>query len=253
MTVLLIEDEMLAAERLSLIIKQYDSTIIILDVIESVESAVEWLSTKAHPDLLMVDIHLADGHSFEIFKKVAVKKPIIFTTAYDQYALDAFQLFSIDYILKPITALALASAINKYKLLSNNFVPEDYGTVLQDVKDNFTTQYKNRFLAKVGQRLFFVAVNDVAYFLADNKIVYLVTNEGKKYIVNITMEKLETMLDPIHFFRANRKFMVHANSIEQVRPYDNNRLLVIIKDIPALEEIIISREKVSDFKTWADN
>jgi two-component system, LytTR family, response regulator LytT len=165
MTVLIIEDEMLAAERLSLIIKQYDNAITILDVVESVEAAVEWLSTKAHPDLLMVDIHLADGHSFEIFKKVSVKKPIIFTTAYDQYALDAFQLFSIDYILKPITAIALANAINKYKLLANNFVAEDYGTVLQDVKESFTTQYKNRFLAKVGQRLFFVPVNDVAYFV----------------------------------------------------------------------------------------
>jgi DNA-binding LytR/AlgR family response regulator len=253
MNVLIIEDEMLAAERLSIIIKQYDSTIIILDVLESVEAAVEWLSTRAHPDLLMVDIHLADGHSFEIFKKVSVKKPIIFTTAYDQYALDAFQLFSIDYILKPITAIALANAINKYKLLANNFVAEDYGSVLQDVKENFTTQYKNRFLAKVGQRLFFVAVNDVAYFVADNKIVYLVTNDAKKYIVNITMEKLETMLDPMHFFRANRKFMVHANAIEQVRPYDNSRLLVVIKNIPALEEIIISREKTTEFKNWADN
>jgi DNA-binding LytR/AlgR family response regulator len=244
---------MLAAERLSLIIKQYDGSIIILDVLESVEAAVEWLSTKAHPDLLMVDIHLADGHSFEIFKKVSVKKPIIFTTAYDQYALDAFQLFSIDYILKPITAIALANAINKYKLLANNFIAEDYGTVLQDVKESFTTQYKNRFLAKVGQRLFFVPVKDVAYFVADNKIVYLVTNEGKKYIVNITMEKLEIMLDPVHFFRANRKFMVHANAIEQVRPYDNSRLLVIIKDIAAQEEIIISREKTTEFKNWADN
>jgi two-component system, LytTR family, response regulator LytT len=252
MNVLIIEDEILAAQRLSLIIKQYDNTINIIDIVESVEDAVAWLSTKAHPDLLMVDIHLADGHSFEIFKKVSVKKPIIFTTAYDQYALDAFQLFSIDYILKPITALALANALNKYKLLSNNFVPEDYGNVLQDVKDNFTAKYKNRFLAKVGQRLFFVPVKDVAYFAADNKIVYLVTNEGKKYIVNITMEKLETMLDPVHFFRANRKFMVHANAIEQVRPYDNNRLLVIIKDIPTLEEIIISREKTADFKSWAD-
>ena len=253
MNVLIIEDEILASERLSLLIKQYDSTINILGSLESIEEAVKWLSTKAHPDLLFVDIHLADGHSFEIFKKIAVKKPIIFTTAFDKYALDAFQLFSIDYILKPVTAEALANAFTKYKLLASGFVPADYGAMLQDVKESFSTKYKNRFLAKVGQRLFFIPVKEIIYFVAENKIVYLVTTEGKKYIVNIIMEKLETMVDPTLFFRANRKFMVHADAIEQVRPYDNNRLLIIIKNIASTEKIIISRERTTDFKNWADS
>ena len=252
MNVLIIEDETLASERLSMLIKQYDASIKIVGSVESIEEAVEWLSTKPHPDLLFVDIHLSDGHSFEIFKKVQVKKPIVFTTAYDQYALDAFQLFSIDYILKPITAEALASAFGKYKSIAVNNITEDYGSILQDLKENLTVKYKNRFLAKVGQRLFFIPTKDVAYFVADNKIVSLVTTEGKKYIVNITMEKLETIIDPTHFFRANRKFLIHADAIEQVRPYDNNRLLVIIKDAASAEEIIISREKVTAFKNWAD-
>ena len=253
MNVLIIEDEALASDRLAMLIQQYDASINIAASVESIEETVEWLSTKPHPDLLFVDIHLSDGHSFEIFKKVQVKIPIIFTTAYDQYALDAFQLFSIDYILKPITAEALANAIGKYKSISANNISQDYSSILQNLKENLTVKYKNRFLAKVGQRLFFIATKDVAYFVADNKIVSLVTSEGKKYIVNITMEKLETIIDPTHFFRANRKFIVHAGAIEQVRPYDNNRLLVIIKDTAATEEIIISREKVAEFKNWADD
>ena len=252
MNVLIIEDEGLAAERLVMLIKQYDASIKIVGSLESIEEAVEWLSTKPHPDILFVDIHLSDGHSFEIFKKVLIKKPIVFTTAYDQYALDAFQLFSIDYILKPITSAALASAFNKYKTIFTNNINQEYGNILQELKENLTIKYKNRFLAKVGQRLFFISTKDVAYFIADNKIVSLVTTEDKKYIVNITMEKLETIVDPTHFFRANRKFLIHADAIEQVKPYDNNRLLVVIKSSTIKEEIIISREKSTEFKNWAD-
>ncbi|MFC4263178.1 LytR/AlgR family response regulator transcription factor [Ferruginibacter yonginensis] len=253
MNILIIEDEQLAIERLTLLLKTYDEKINVLGAVESVEEAVEWLSTKTHPDLLFVDIHLADGHSFEIFKRVIVKKPIIFTTAYDQYALDAFQLYSIDYILKPITAASLANAINKYKVMVANTAQPNYKVLLNELKENIATKYKNRFFAKIGQKLFFIAVHEIAYFIADNKIVHLVSTDGKKYIVNVTMEKLEKLVDPSLFFRANRKFMVHIDAIEQVRPYDNNRLLVLIKNIAIAEDIIISREKVAAFKLWADS
>lgn len=253
MDVLIIEDEILAAERMQLLVKNYDPAINIVGLLESVEEAVAWLSTKKHPDVLLVDIQLADGHSFEIFKKVHVHKPIIFTTAYNQYALDAFQLLSIDYVLKPVTAEALSKAFSKYKSLTQDTsTTNDYGEVLQYVKEQLTSKYKTRFLGKVGQRTYFIPVQQVAYFSADNKIVHLIDRDGKRYLKNATIEKLEQTLDPTCFFRANRKIIVHIDAIEQVKPYDNNRLIIIIKGIGAHEEIIISREKVSDFKNWAN-
>jgi two-component system, LytTR family, response regulator LytT len=252
MDVLIIEDEILAAERMQILVKNYDPTINIVGKLESVEEAVQWLSTKKHPDLLLVDIQLADGHSFEIFKKINIQKPIIFTTAYNQYALDAFQLLSIDYVLKPVTAEALSNAFSKYKSLSQNQpVVNNYEDVLHYVKENLTAKYKTRFLGKVGMRTYFIPVQDVAYFVADNKIVHLVARDGKRYLKSATIEKIEQMVDPQVFFRANRKIIIHIDAIEQVKPYDNNRLVVIVKGISTAEEIIISREKVAAFKEWA--
>jgi DNA-binding LytR/AlgR family response regulator len=254
MDVLIIEDELLAAERMQMLIKNYDPSINILGLVESVEEAVEWLSTKKLPDLLFVDIQLSDGHSFEIFKKVPIQKPIIFTTAYDQYALDAFKLLSIDYVLKPVTADALSSAFAKYKSLTKQSIPENnYKEILQYVKENLTEKYKTRFLGKIGQRTYFIQVQDVAYFTADNKIVHLVARDGKRYIKNATMEKLEQILNPQTFFRVNRKVIMHIDAIEQIKPYDNNRLIIIVKGISSAEEIVISREKVAEFKIWMDN
>lgn len=253
MNILIIEDEQLATERLQILLKEYDPSINIVACLESVEETVNWLNKKTHPDLLLMDIHLSDGHSFDIFKKASTQKPIIFTTAYENYAIDAFQLFSLDYILKPVTSEALAAAINKYKNLSASFAPADYSMMMEQVKDNFSTRYKNRFLAKVGQRLFFVQAGEVAYFYADNKIVYLVDREGNRFVINITLEKLELLLDPRYFFRINRKIIVHADVIEQVKPVANNRLKLLLKGVQIPEDITISREKIADFKTWADS
>jgi two-component system, LytTR family, response regulator LytT len=254
MDILIIEDEILAAQRMQMLVKNYDSTINIVGVLESIEEAVEWLNTKKHPDLMLVDIQLADGHSFEIFKKVQVQKPIIFTTAYDQYALDAFQLLSIDYVLKPVTAEALSNAFAKYKALTKIPLQDNnYSEILQYVKQNFTEKFKTRFLGKIGQRTYFIQVYDVAYFTADNKIVHLVARDGKRYLKNATMEKLEQILDPKLFFRINRKIIMHIDAIEQIKPYDNNRLVIVVKGNFTTEEIIISREKVAEFKLWADN
>ncbi len=251
MDVVIIEDEMLVAERLQSLIKNYDASINIVAMLESIEEAVQWLQAKPHPDLLFVDIHLSDGHSFEIFKKINLLKPVIFTTAYDSYALDAFRLFSIDYILKPVSAETLGAAINKYKSITG-IAAANYSLLSDAVKENFSTRYKNRFLAKVGQRSFFLQADEIAYFFADNKIVYLVDKEGNRFIINFTLEKLEPLLDPVDFFRINRKIIVHSKAIEQVKPYFNNRLKLSLKGIKADEEIIISRERVADFKEWAD-
>jgi two-component system response regulator LytT len=252
MNVLIIEDEMLAAERLKLLIKQYDPSITVQACLDSIEDSVRWLQTKPAPDLLLVDIQLSDGPSFEIFKKVPIQKPVIFTTAYDNFALDAFQLFSIDYILKPITAEALATAFNKYKGLSTSFFKADYTLLTEQLKENFTNKYRNRFLAKVGQRSFFIKSEEVACFIADNKIVTLLDKEGNRYLVNYTLEKLEPLLDPNNFFRLNRKVIVHSDAIEQVKPYFNNRLKLLVKGVNPTDEIIVSRERVIDFKLWAE-
>jgi DNA-binding LytR/AlgR family response regulator len=252
MNILIVEDEQLAQERLQLLINAYDPSINIVGCLESVEETVNWFNTKPHPDLILLDIHLSDGQSFEIFKRTQIQKPIIFITAFENYAVDAFSLFSIDYILKPVTTEALATAINKYKNLADIFKPADYRLLMEQVKDNSLVNYRNRFLAKVGQRLFFIPASEVAYFAADNKIVFLIDREGNRFVINNTMENLENELNPKDFFRLSRKIIIHADAIDQIKPYQSNRLKLQLKGIAASEEIIISRERVADFKQWAD-
>ncbi len=252
MNILIIEDEALAAERLKMLLQQYDPSIKVVGVLESIEETVHWLQTKPAPDLLLMDIHLSDGHCFEIFKQTLIQKPIIFTTAFDHYAINAFQHYSVDYIMKPVTAEALATAINKYKTMAAVFTAPDFKVWPGLVNENKSTRYKDRFLAKVGTRTFFIQAEDVAYFAADNKIVSLADKEGNRYIVNYTIEKLEPILDPHHFFRINRKMIIHSKSIEQVKPHFNNRLKLALKNIRTSDEIVISRERVAAFKKWAE-
>ncbi len=249
MKVIIVEDEKLATERLQTLLKTYDPSIEIIACLESIEDTVQYLKNHSHPDLLLLDIHLSDGHSFEIFKQVSYNRPIIFTTAYDEYALDAFKMLSIDYILKPVSGEALATALNKFKSMSLSFSATDLNRVSQGWKGQ---RYKKRFLGKIGQRLFFIDAEEVAFFQADNKIVYLADKEGNRYIIDHTMERLEEQLDPQHFFRLNRKFIVNISAIQQVKPYYNNRLRLSVKGANQQEEMVISRERVADFKIWAD-
>lgn len=252
MRVLIVEDEMLAAQRLQHLLREIDPTIEIVGVAESVEETIEVLQRQPAPDLLLMDIQLSDGHSFEIFKKIAIRKPVIFTTAYDQFALEAFKHFSIDYILKPITAVALRIALEKYKLMTSQMTPDYSGLLSTLASMQPATDYKNRFLAKVGQRLFFVEVNDIAFFQAENKIVYLVDKEGNRFVIDYTLEKLEALLDPKLFFRLNRKFIVKVSAIDHIKPFYNNRLKLSVKGAPNNDEMIISRERVAEFKAWAE-
>jgi two-component system response regulator LytT len=251
MKVMIIEDELLAQERLQQMLKSYDPEMEVVVCLESIEDTVQYLSLKAQPDLLFMDIHLSDGHSFEIFDKITITKPIIFTTAYDTYALEAFKHYSIDYLLKPITEIALANAINKYKSFASA-VPNAVDQLLHSGKKNDNATYKNRFLTKVGQRLFFLDTADIAFFSAENKNTFIVDKHNNKYPINTTIEKLELQLDPVQFLRINRKIIVHAVAIEQIKPYFNNRLIIHIKGIPPSEDLVISRDRVSIFKTWAE-
>lgn len=251
MDILIIEDEPLAAERLKILVKNFDKSLQIAGCLESIEESVQWLQTKKHPDLILLDIHLSDGHSFEIFKKVQVMKPVIFTTAYDNYALSAFQLFSIDYILKPVTAEALAIAIRKYQDLSR-FNTFNYAELTDVVKDELKTGYKSRFLAKVGQRSFFIQEEDVSYIVSENKIVYIVDKSGNRFVISFTLEKLEPLLNPRNFFRINRKTIAYFKAIDQIKPYFTNRLKLFLKNNKQTEDLIVSRERVKDFKDWAE-
>ena len=250
MKLIIVEDEQLAAGRLMTLLANYDPSIEIIARLASIEDTVQYLRNHSHPDLLLLDIQLSDGHSFEIFKQVSYNGPVIFTTAYDIYALEAFKLLSIDYILKPVTQEALAVALNKFKTLSLSFNASLLNANIPALNE---PRYKKRFLGKIGQRLFFIDSNDIAFFQADNKIVYLIDKSGTRYIVEHTMEKLEEQLDPRHFFRLNRKFIVSIQAILQVKPYFNSRLKLSVLGASQQEEMVISRDRVAEFRQWAEN
>lgn len=248
MRVVIIEDEQLAAERLVLMLKQYDASIEVVQHLYSVEDSVNWLKTNAHPDLLLLDVQLADGFCFEIFKTIDYKKPVIFTTAYNQYALDAFKLFSIDYLLKPVTAEALAAALQKFEQIHSP-ATTDYKKLSGFFEE---ASFKSRFLAKAGQKMFFVETNEVQFFEADDKLVFLIDKEGNRLMIDYTLEKLESLLNPKEFFRINRKYLARYTSIAQIRPYVNSRLKLLLRSGSKTEEVVLSRERVHDFRTWAE-
>lgn len=250
--VVIVEDEPLAAERLGIILSQYDSSAVTIACLESVEDSVKWFQQNALPDLVFLDIELGDGNSFEIFKQIEIRCPVIFTTAYDQYAIDAFRLNSIDYLLKPVTQEAMTRAMNKFKDLSvSNVSASLINQLLENRNGHSEKAFKNRFLVKLGSRLFFLDTTDIAWFFADDKTVYLVSTEGVKYAVDFTLEKLEQMLNPNQFFRLNRKIIVNADSIKEIKTFINSRLKIHLAANKQSEEVVVSRERVQAFKEWA--
>lgn len=254
MTTLIIEDEDIAAERLQHILRQVPGDVRVLAVLDSVEESVRWLQQQPSPDFILLDIHLSDGSAFDIFKKVNITAPVIFTTAYDQYAIDAFKVLSIDYLLKPVSADALAAAVKKLRLLRTTVIPAtDYERLLSLMQQQAAPKYKSRLVGKVGQKLFFLNTSDIAYFTAEKKVVYCCGTDGNLYVVEHTLEDLVNMLDPGQFFRINRSMIVRAEAIGQVKPFINSRLKIIFKTTRQPGEAIVSRERVSDFKNWANN
>ena len=254
MRMVIIEDEPLAVKRLQYLLQQYDPNSIVDASLESIDEAVKWLSENPQPDLILSDIQLSDGSAFEIFKKVKISSPVIFTTAYDKYALDAFKLLSIDYLLKPFTLEALTNAMQKLKMLQSRHAQPaiNYEDVIKLLQAK-TPNYKTRFTGKIGNRLFFIETTNIALFYSDNKLVHMVALDNAHYIAEYTLEHLEGLLDTNFFFRINRSMIVNINAIRQVKPYDNNRLQVLLKNNIKPEEAIVSRERVLDFRKWADN
>ncbi|MBC7904989.1 MAG: response regulator transcription factor [Gemmatimonadaceae bacterium] len=249
MKIVIVEDEKLATVRLQEIIKNYDPSIEVSACLESIEDTVSYLKSHTHPDLLLLDIYLSDGLSFEIFRQVNCTRPVIFTTAYDHYVFDAFKMFSIDYILKPVSQESLAVALTKFRTLKEAFPAPDLNLLLSDWNKR---DYKKRFLGRVGQRIFFVDVSDIAFFASDNKITNMVDKDGNRYTVDHTLESLSGILDPELFFRTNRSFIVNIAAIKQMKPYFNSRLKLLVKGMNAQEEIILPRERTAEFKAWAE-
>lgn len=254
MITLIVEDEKLAAERLIELISKYDSRIVVKKVLDSVEKSVEWFNSNPHPDIVFMDIQLADGLSFEIFEKTKVKSPIIFTTAYDKYTIRAFKVNSVDYLLKPIDYEDMAAAIDKYRL---DFGPKTKKEFKLDVEiydkliNQFVHPYKNRFVVKVGLHIRSIPVEEIDYFYVLEKSTFICTKEGKNYAIDYYLDQLEKLIDPQLFFRISRKFIINLNAIKDIIAYSNSRLKIVLR-IPPDEDAIVSREKVKDFKNWLD-
>ncbi len=252
--VLIIEDEQGAYDNLSRFLKRIDPNIQILAWLKSVDTSVTWLQENKLPDLIFQDIQLSDGNSFDIFKEVEVNCPIIFTTAYDQYALKAFELHSIDYLLKPISKARLEKALDKFRQIhqstSNNPL-QDLSAITQLIQQaQQKTEYKDRFLVKKASQLISIPVEKIAYFYVD-EITVLVTLDKKKFTVNYSLDKLESLLNPKDFFRLNRKVIAQYPAIDHSVRYSDTKLKVNLKPNPPFE-IIISKEKAAKFKAWLE-
>lgn len=248
MKVVIIEDEALAAEKLERYILKCEQNAEVLAVIPSVEEAVEWLKVNQEKlDLIFMDIQLTDGLSFEIFGEVTINKPVIFTTAHDEYAIDAFKVNSIDYILKPITFSDLSKALKKLDSLRSQFA--NGNSLVEVVEEIGKKRSKERFLVRLGDHIHSVKTTDIALFYAEGRTAFLITQPGKKFIVDYKLEELEELLDPKLFFRTNRSFIININAIKDVLVYSNSRLKISI-NVPVEKDIIVSRERVAEFKAW---
>jgi len=253
MNVVIIEDETPAAEKLERYLKRFDESIKVLTILQSVKASVEWFSENLeNVDLIFMDIQLLDGLSFAIFDEVEITKPIIFTTAFDEYALKAFEVNSIAYLLKPITMPDLSSAMEKLNLLQESTNEEnliDLKAILTGISN--TKQYKSRFMVKIGEHIRSVTTDQILFFYADGRNAYIATDQGRRLIIDHKLEDLEKLLDPKKFFRVNRTYIMNISSITDVILYTNSRLR-IVTETKVDKEIIVSREKVQSFKQWFD-
>lgn len=249
MNCLIVEDEKIAAERLGKLIKEYDAEIEIMAVTQSITKSVEWFNSHPEPDLVFMDIQLSDGLSFEIFEQIESKFPVIFTTAYDEYALRAFKHNSIDYLLKPIAPDELKTAIDKYKAQTKaiTYPQHVFDTMLQSMTQN----YKSKFLIKVGEHLRVIPVVDIQCFYSMEKAVFLQNRQGRDYAVNYSLDQLEELLDPEKFYRINRRYIIAFEAIHDIISYSNSRLLLKL-ETNSSDDLIVSRERVQKFRQWLE-
>lgn len=249
MTTIIIEDEKPAARLLCRKLEKLNIQVGVM--LHSVEESLDWFSKNKHPDLIFLDIQLSDGLSFEIFEKIEIKSAVIFTTAYDEYALRAFKLNSIDYLLKPIDEDDLEVAVLKFKTRfpKQEILQLDFEQIKKMLSNPFEKNYKKRFTVKIGPHLKVISTDEIECFFSENKGTYLHTFDNRNYLVETTLELLEQELDPAVFYRISRKFIIPLKAIKEIVVYANSRLKVILPSYKD-DEVIVSREKVADFKNW---
>ncbi len=258
MKILIVEDEELAVKKLKKTLTSVDDSADVVGETDSIQNTVNWLQSNPAPDLILMDIELADGQSFEIFNHTEVKSPVIFITSYDEYALKAFKVNSVDYLLKPVQKEDLQAALEKYRQMKKMYTagpeqaaaPINLDVLVKELQQKLQTkEFRKRFLVKHGQKLVSVEINDIAYFFSDGRLNFFKTFDNKKYVVDYTMDELNEMLDPEKYFRISRSFFISVDSVSQIHDYFGNRLLLHLKP-ETDKEAIVSREKVTDFKTW---
>jgi DNA-binding LytR/AlgR family response regulator len=256
MKILIVEDEELAVKKLKKTLFSVNDDAEIVGETDSIKSTVSWLQNNACPDLILMDIELADGQSFEIFNHVQVKSPVIFITSYDEYALKAFKVNSVDYLLKPVQKEDLQAALEKYGQLKKMYTADTENAqisievLVKELQQKLQTkEHRKRFLVKHGQKLVSVEVEEIAYFFSDGRLNFFKTFDNRKFVVDYTMDEFNEMLDPNRYFRISRSFFISVNSVAQIHDYFGNRLLLHLKP-ETDKEAIVSREKVTDFKNW---
>ena len=249
MNIIIIEDENIAARRLERLLLEIDNNINVLAHLNSVENATQWLKANTAPDLIFLDIQLNDGYGFEIFDADIPHPPIIFTTAYNEYAIKGFKYNSIDYLLKPIEKEDLIKALKKHQKQQNT---SSIDGSIENFKKLLSKDYKKRFIVKVGNQLNTFKTDEIAYFKSEDGMIFLITHQHKKYPIDYSIEQLESILDPFLFFRINRKFLVSVDSVKEIHTYFNSRLL--LKTSPEdTDQMIVARERASNFKKWLDS
>jgi len=249
MKVLIIENEKPAADRLVRLLTQIDNTLSIMAVTETVEGTINWLQSNPVPDLIFMDIQLDDGLCFEIFENIEIKTPIVFTTAFDEYALRAFKVNSVDYLLKPVEKEALNKAIQKYELVFKKDL--DYSK-FEILLNQLQPKIKEHLLIKIGEHYKSVQITDINCFFIKERCNFINTRHGKNYAIDYSLDKAEKMLDPKRFFRVDRDHIINFSSIKDIIVYSSNRLKITIDGWKDCDVILVSRERVSDFKDWMD-
>jgi two-component system, LytTR family, response regulator LytT len=251
MNILIIEDEKLASDKLEKAILDVEPNAHILATFQTVNASVDYLQNNPHPDLIFTDVRLLDGLCFDIFEQVEIHKPVIFTTAYDHFAIRAFQVNSIDYLLKPVVKERLKLSIDKFKnLQAENPMPLDYKEVVKLLKGP-APEYKSRFMVRLGQKILALPAEKIAYFFSENKLTFIVSKDGKRYPIDQPLEDLIDLLDPKIFFRINRQYIVTFDSIAEIHPYFKGRIKLDLNP-KSDEEVVISSERTPEFKKWID-
>lgn len=247
MNILIIEDEDAAARRLQKLLTEIIPSFKVLEVLSSIESSVEWLEEHPSPDLILMDIHLADGSSFDIFDKVSITAPVIFVTAYDEYALKAFKVNAIDYLLKPIKQAELHQAIEKVQVLHAE--DDASNDLIQKLQEAGFIRKSKRLLIKMGQSIKLIDLDTVAYFYSRDKISFAVMPGNKRYPLDQSLDQIEHMVDPLHYFRINRQFIVKMEAIDEMIAYSKSRVKLKLNP-PSEEDAIVSKERSPEFKKW---